>query len=99
MSETNDFPRLNINTRELMDAVEGLIDEARGIAHEEEFGAVNWGDIGVADVEYRLSMVGPREPFCVVTVEEADGASHLQQWLNERLDKERFPRTHVVCEW
>ena len=98
----NDFPALGINTQELVDAVDALIDSARQMMHrkEEEFGAVNWGDIGVADVEYRLSMLRPSDgPHCVVLVEEASPACRLESWLSGHLDKDKFPRTHVECEW
>jgi hypothetical protein len=95
---TNDFPRLGIIPADLIAHVEALLDEAR--EQQDEMGAVNWADLGVADVEYRLSVIHPQEgPWCVVTVGEASPGCQLTGWLNERLDSARFPRTHIICEW
>ena len=95
---TNDFPRLGIVTADLIAHVDALLADAR--EHMDEMGAVNWGDLGVADVEYRFSILHPQEgPWCVVTVEEASPECQLGAWLNERLDSARFPRTHIICEW
>ena len=55
----NDFPRLNINTEALRTEVERLLAMAGDDA--ENMGAVNWGDLGVADIEYRLSMLRPQD--------------------------------------
>lgn len=94
----NDFPKLGINTSELLDHVEVLIGEAE--QSKDEMGAVNWGDIGVADIEYRLSMIHPENgPECVVIVEEASPACALERWLNDRINPDQFPRTTVRCEW
>jgi hypothetical protein len=95
---SNDFPKLGINMADLIADVERLIT----LAEEEkaDMGAVNWGDIGVADIEYRYSMIYPHEgPRSVVIVEEASPDCALAQWLNERLDKQVFPKTHIECEW
>lgn len=95
----SDFPKLGINTRELLAHVEGLIDEARRTP-DDFFGAVNWGDLGVADVEYRLSMLDTHaQPTAHVLVEEASPGCMLERWLNERLDHDRFPSVFVACEW
>ena len=92
------FPRIGITTAEVIAEVNRLLSlaaESKG-----EMGAVNWGDLGVADVEYRLSMLhhenGPR---CVVIVEEASPGCALATWLNERIDQGKFPHVWVVCEW
>src|SRR3990167_713255 len=100
MSE-NDFPKLGINTQELINAIEADIAEARRLADSgENFGAVNWGDIGVADIEYRLSMMRPEDGAgAYVIVEEAAPDCKLGQWLNDRIDRERFPVTYIECEW
>lgn len=102
MSGTNDFPKLGIKTAELRTTVEGLIEKARWAADAKQydFGAVNWGDLGVADIEYRLSMLAPGDgPTCVVLIEEASPDCGLARWLNERIDQSKFPRTFVECEW
>lgn len=94
----NDFPRLGINTAELLAEVDRLLELARN--DPAYMGAVNWADLGVADIEYRLSMLRPQDgPCCVVAVEEASPTSHLRFWLNEKLDKARFPNTYIECEW
>ncbi len=93
-----DFPRLGIVTADLVAEVERLLVEARD--EMLNLGAVNWGDLGVSDVEYRLSMLHPDAgPYCVVIVEEASSDSSLARWLNNRLDEDRFPNTHIECEW
>lgn len=98
-SEATTFPRLGISTQELIDEVRRLLEQA-GAEDTNEMGAVNWGDLGVADIEYRLSIMHPEDgPVCVVMVEEASPHSGLAQWLNERLDKELFPNTRIECEW
>lgn len=95
---SNDFPRMGINTEELRTEVERLIEQAS--LAKEEMGAVNWGDLGIADIEYRLSMLWPdRGPRCVVTVEEAAPDCELQRWLNRNLDRDKFLNTWVECEW
>lgn len=93
----NDFPRLGINAAALRDAIERMLEVAAD--SKEDMGAVNWGDLGVADIEYRLSMLWPENgPRCVVTVEEASPGCKLQRWLNECI-ADAFPNTHVECEW
>lgn len=97
-STGNDFPRLGINAEALRDAVERMLEVAAD--SKAEMGAVNWGDIGVADIEYRLSMLYPNNgPRCIVTVEEAAPGCALQRWLNECLSDEHFPNTYIECEW
>jgi len=95
----NDFPKIGINTEALIEHVNGLIAEAINDG-EQHLGPVNWADLSVADVEYRLSMLDRTDgPYCVVIVEEASPDCGLRAWLNERLDKVKFPRTHIECEW
>lgn len=94
----NDFPKLGINTQELTDHVEALLKRASD--SKADMGAVNWGDLGVTDIQYRLSMLQPEYgPFCVVTVEEASPGCGLSDWLNRELDSKKFPATYVECEW
>lgn len=93
----NNFPALGIRTEELVAEIERLLEEAR--KSKGEWGAVNWGDLGVADVEYRLSMLRPTEPWCVVTIEEASPDCKLGRWITDQLDETRFPNTYVECEW
>ena len=93
----NKFPKLGIKTEDLIDHVIGLIEKAS--KHKQSMGAVNWGDISVVDVEYRLSMIGEPDPWAVVIVEEAHPGCELQAFLNDNLDKETFPKTYIVCEW
>ena len=94
----NDFPSMNINTEELIAAVESLIEQAR--EHKGDLGAVNWGDLRIVDITYELSMLRPEDgPFCIVLVEEADPGCALVAWLNQRLDEEKFPGVYIECEW
>ena len=94
-----DLPRLNINVAELIKHVEELLEEA-ATDTPDTGRAVNWADLGVADVEYRLSLLEPSAgPWCVVTVGEASPDCALAAWLNDRLDQERFPLTCIECEW
>jgi hypothetical protein len=88
-----------INASAVMEEVNRLLAEARTDRATTDFGAVNWGDIAAADVEYRFSTIRRGSPYYVVIVEEADPHAFLAQWLNERLDKEKFPNTHIECEW
>lgn len=94
----NDFPSMNINTEELFVEVNRLI----GLAKEQrpDVGAVNWSDLKVCDIEYRASVLWPEAgPFCVVLVREAACDGLLASWLYERLDKAKFPRVYIECEW
>lgn len=92
------LPLLSIDTQALIAEVERLLQIARGMASS--FGAVNWGDLGVADVEYRLSVMHPSDgPSCVVLIEEAAPECGLPSWLHDRLDHERFPGVRFECEW
>jgi hypothetical protein len=98
MSEpTLEFPRLGIKTQDLLEEVGGLLQEA---GEEMELGAINWGDLGVADIEYRISVLTPEEgPWCVVVLEEADPDCKLPAWLSSRLDHGKFPNVRFECEW
>ncbi len=94
---SDDFPKLGIKTLELIAAVETALDEAR--AHKGDFGAVNWGDLRVTDIEYRFSMLRPDDgPYAVVLVEEASPDCRLREWIYERINP-LFPNVHVECEW
>ncbi len=98
----NDFPTMGINTRELIDAVEALIGKACRMhsKNKEKMGAVNWGDLSIRDIEYRLSLLRPQDgPHCVVMVEEASPTCAFTKWINDQLDTEKFPNTYVECEW
>ncbi len=95
----NNFPKIGIDTEALVQSVEALICEAYKI-RDESFGAVNWGDIGVVDVEYRLSMLrSDAVPSCWVLIEEASPDCRLADWLMKRIDAEKFPYTYVECAW
>jgi len=60
----NNFPQIGINTAELLAEAERLLELAR--ASREDLGAINWGDLGVHDIEYRLSMLSPESvPRCL----------------------------------
>jgi hypothetical protein len=94
----NDFPRLGINTRELIAWVECMLEKAA--TQKDDLGAVNWGDLGIADIEYRLSVLHPGfGPACVVRIEEASPNCKLAEWLYDALDKVKFPSTYFECEW
>lgn len=101
MSESsNDFPKIGINTADLVAAVEQAIAAAFALSREEDFGAVNWGDLGVVDVEYRMSMLRPNEgPTAVVMVEEASPDSKLAPWLTRRAVERFGAQVRVECEW
>ena len=94
---SNDFPKLDINTQELIDEIERLLKEASKT--KSYFGAVNWGDLGVSDVEYRMSMLGSFGPYCVVVIDEASPECKLSNWIMEHLDRERFKHVYVECKW
>lgn len=94
----NDFPRININTEELLAAVEILL--ANAYANNADMGAVNWGDLGVHDIEYRLSMLTPQDgPHCVVMIEEASPDCRLPAFIYDNLDREKFPGVFFECGW
>ncbi len=95
----SEFPKLGINAKILALEVEELLVSAS--QSEEDMGAVNWDDIGVTDIEYRISMLHPEGgPVCVVILEEAAPGCRLQTWLNDQLKGDpRFPSTYVECEW
>lgn len=96
----NDFPKLDIKTVELIDAVEALIEQARKEVQYHMHWGVNWGDIGVVDVEYRKSMLDKNsQPYCIVCVEEAASGGEFAAWLNKNLNTEKFSRTYIICEW
>jgi hypothetical protein len=96
----NDFPKLGINTLDLIEFIDGKITAASRRKNTEDFGAVNWGDIGVADIEYRMSILYPENgPYCVVIIEEAAPGCKLAVWLTDQIDKTKFPNTYVECEW
>ena len=96
-TELIDFPRMGIVTEELIEHVEELLDKVRAEVHN--FGAVNWGHLGIVDIEYRLSMRTGAKPECVVTIEEADPGARLAYWLTQQIDKERFPNTRIETDW
>jgi hypothetical protein len=93
-----ELPKIDINVQELVKAIEDELQVARDLPPSENFGAVNWGDLGVADVECRVSLLYPETPSIVVTVEEASPDCRLAEWLNERMSG-RFPGVWIVCEW
>jgi hypothetical protein len=93
------LPRLGIDADDLVAEVERLI--AQAIEERPNVGGVNWANLRVVDVEYRISMLDPSAgPSCVVMVEEASPDCRLGAWVGERLDRKRFPGLVVVeCEW
>lgn len=94
----NNFPSLGINTEELRKEVYRLLDLAR--ENKDDMGAVNWGDLGIADIQYRLSMLWPDiGPGCTVIIEEASPDSGLASWLHSRLNDAKFPNVFFECEW
>jgi hypothetical protein len=98
LTPANDFPRLNINTADLIKEVERLLALAK--KYGDAMGAVNWGDLGVVDVEYRLSMLRPHEgPHCMVMIEEASPDCHLPNYLYENWDQTKFPNVDFECAW
>jgi hypothetical protein len=92
-------PEIGINVGELLAHVDALLADAR-FDTMNSFGAVNWADLKVVDIEYRHSMKLPRElPYCMVMLEEAAPTSGLARWLHDRLDSARFPRVFFECDW
>jgi hypothetical protein len=94
----NEFPRLDINTEKLRKEVKRLLKMAE--KDKASMGAVNWGDLGIADIEYRLSMLHPQDgPHCVVRIEEASPGCLLERFLYENLNGAKFPKVYFECEW
>ena len=92
-----DLPKLGIKTKDLIDAVEACLKEAR--ENKGDLGAVNWADLHVTDVEYRLSMLHPNGgPHCVVLIEEASPNCKLASFIGDRI-RDRFPNICIECEW
>jgi len=91
-------PQPPFSVPDLIAEVERLLVDAE--KHKAELGAVNWGNLGVADVEWRLSLTDMEaRPYVVVMIEEASPDCGLGGWLSRHLDRERFPRTFIECEW
>lgn len=96
----NAFPKIGIKTQDLIDDVEALLKKAIRARNKFDFGAVNWGDLSVRDIEYRFSMLHPEDgPFGVVMIEEASPDCKLGQWIYEQLDKEKYSKVYIECEW
>lgn len=99
MVEGNDFPKLGINTKELLDEITRLLARAQN-EERAKFRGVNWGDLGVHLIEYVKPIwpYGNDDPYCLITIEEADPGCGLDVWLESQIDRTRFP---VVfrCEW
>jgi hypothetical protein len=96
MSE-NDSTKLGITTQDLVDEIERILKDAA--SSKDDFGAVNWGDIGVASVEYRIPIWPFGDPYCCVLIGEASPECGLPSWIDERLDKSRFKNVYIECEW
>lgn len=90
---------IGFNPQELQAEVNRLIGLAK--RQRPDVGAVNWSDLKVCDIECRASLLQQPEdgPFCVVLVREAACDGLLASWLYERLDKAKFPRVYIECEW
>lgn len=101
MSESRvplEFPRIEINAQELVAEIERLLELAQ--AQRADLGAVNWADLGVADVEYRASLLYPDEiePHVIVRIQEASPNCGLPNWLRDRI-QDKFPQVGIECEW
>lgn len=93
-------PPLWFDVAELVARVRGLLDEAAAAKNRKAFGPVNWAGLKVADIEVRTSVLHPDYgTWAICTVEEAEPNGALAEWLNDRVDDERFPRVYVECEW
>lgn len=93
-----DIVDLSVNVTQLRSHLQELLSIAETM--RQDMGAVNWGDIGLVDIEYRRSLMHPEESAqCVVIVAEASPDSKLVSWLNEHLDKDRYPNISIECEW
>ena len=92
------LPEPSISIAALVGAVEDLLVEARKVS--DDFRAVNWGDLGVCNVEYIIPLLRDYEhPGYVVTIEEAGPDCGLSAWIGERLDPKKFPHVYIECEW
>lgn len=82
--------------RQLEDRVDSLIDKARTL-NDEDFGAVNWGDIAVVDIIEERSLLRPQDPpVVIVKIEEAAPECHLASWLSDQISD---TGAYVVAEW
>jgi hypothetical protein len=84
-----------------------LVHEVEAILEGEEIksanlGAINWGDLGVVDVEIRNSVWSPVmsgiTDRVVVMIEEASPECNLPLYLHNRL-REKFPGVEYECKW
>lgn len=77
----SDFPKIGINTAELLEACNALILKARNEEDVSRWG-VNWADIGVSSVEYRKEiLLAGSKPYCAVIIEEAAPESELAAYV------------------
>ncbi len=83
--------------RRLEDRIDALIEEALTMK-DEDFGAVNWGDITVVDIVEERSLLYPSQTAIVVKIEEADPSCRLAHWLSEQVSDEGFD-IYVQAEW
>ena len=80
------LPPLEIDTKALIEAAERHMASRKD--DDQDFGAVNWGDLGVVDVEYRVSMLRPdpgRNASCMI--EEASPDCKLGALCSRRPDR------------
>ena len=95
---TNVFPALHINTTELVDEVDRLLVEAAQV--KDEFGDVEWSEICISDIQYRLSMIHPENgPSCWVTIGRACPECALPTHLSRMLADTKFSDVLFECEW
>lgn len=89
----------NINASDLVKEIESLLDMATN--YKTEFQDVNWGDLGIRDITYQLSMIYPQDgPYYTVKIEEVSPDSNFRQWIQDKLDETgRFPHTFIELDW
>jgi hypothetical protein len=84
-----------MNFEQLKADVEALLEKAAET--KKDFGVVNWGDLGVRDIERRQSVFDG--PACIVVlIEEASLDCNLPDFLYENL-KDKYPNVYFECEW
>jgi len=90
--------KMGINTQALIEAAENAVEKAR-MECPDEMGPVNWGDIGVGDIEVYRSVLYPEDgPRCRLILEEAAASSKLALFVHDEI-KGDFPNVEVECDW
>lgn len=88
----------DIDPQRLKKTAEALL-EGYAEGDRERYGAVNWGDLSVVDIEERRSLLHPTDPpVVVVMIEEVSPGSGIQTVLREDLAARGFD-VAVEADW